>query len=123
MFISLMYAMQLSLLFFIMLLVNKFHMFHLRSSYQTSELEVIQRLLLNNIALCLPRQIPKSSKGKDWFWYVDRDVTLEQLERVSAEFLLILNQCPSKLKNKIMKSSKAISDQVRPTHSGVFVTY
>ncbi|KAF0292990.1 Cyclin-T2 [Amphibalanus amphitrite] len=56
-------------------------------------------------------EIPKSSKGKDWFWYVDRDVTLEQLERVSEEFLLIFNQCPSKLKNKIMKSSRAISDQ------------
>ena len=50
----------------------------------------------------------------DWFWYVDHDVTLEQLERVSEEFLLIFNQCPSKLKNKIMKSSRAISDQVRP---------
>ncbi|XP_043205053.1 cyclin-T2-like [Amphibalanus amphitrite] len=57
-------------------------------------------------------EIPKSSKGKDWFWYVDRDVTLEQLERVSEEFLLIFNQCPSKLKNKIMKSSRAISDQI-----------
>ncbi|XP_037091087.1 cyclin-T-like [Pollicipes pollicipes] len=56
-------------------------------------------------------EIPKSSKGKDWFWYVDRDVTLEQLERVSEEFLLIFNQCPSKLKKKIMNSSRAISDQ------------
>lgn len=47
-------------------------------------------------------QIPKSKEGKDWFLYVDEKVTLEELEQLTAEFLAILDKCPSRLRRKIM---------------------
>jgi hypothetical protein len=50
------------------------------------------------IALWMYLQIPQSSEGKDWFYYVDATVTLEQLEQLTAEFLVIYEKCPSRLK-------------------------
>lgn len=47
-------------------------------------------------------QIPKSKEGKDWFLYVDEKVTLEELEQLTAEFLAILDKCPSRLRRRIM---------------------
>ena len=47
-------------------------------------------------------QIPKSKEGKDWFLYVDEKVTLEELEQLTAEFIAILDKCPSRLKRRIM---------------------
>ncbi|XP_063217677.1 cyclin-T isoform X1 [Bacillus rossius redtenbacheri] len=51
-------------------------------------------------------QIPLSIEGKKWFWYVDKSVTLEQLERLTSEFLIIFDKCPTKLKRKIKSIKK-----------------
>lgn len=48
--------------------------------------------------MLLHLQIPQSNEGKDWFTYVDSSVSLEQLEQLTAEFLLIFDKCPSRLK-------------------------
>ncbi|XP_075231038.1 cyclin T [Lycorma delicatula] len=50
-------------------------------------------------------QIPESSEGRPWFWYVDQTVTQEALEQLTAEFLVIFDKCPSRLKRKIMAMS------------------
>ncbi|XP_052757087.1 cyclin-T isoform X2 [Galleria mellonella] len=46
--------------------------------------------------------IPQSHEGRHWFSYVDRSVTTELLERLTAEFLHIFDKCPSRLKRKMM---------------------
>ncbi|XP_067121935.1 cyclin-T1 [Centruroides vittatus] len=50
-------------------------------------------------------ELPCSNEGKEWFWYVDKSVTLELLEELTSEFLLILDKCPSRLKRKITTGS------------------
>ncbi|XP_020706828.2 cyclin-T isoform X2 [Athalia rosae] len=50
-------------------------------------------------------EIPQSNEGKHWFWYVDRTVTSELLQQLTAEFLHIFDRCPSRLKRKIMSIS------------------
>uniref|UniRef100_T1J0D3 Cyclin-like domain-containing protein n=1 Tax=Strigamia maritima TaxID=126957 RepID=T1J0D3_STRMM len=50
-------------------------------------------------------EIPCSSEGKNWFWYVDKAVTLELLRELTAEFLAILDKCPSRLKKTLMSAS------------------
>ncbi|KAG7209684.1 hypothetical protein KM043_011329 [Ampulex compressa] len=50
-------------------------------------------------------EIPQSNEGKHWFWYVDRSVTSELLQQLTAEFLHIFDKCPSRLKRKIMSIS------------------
>ncbi|KAK9295726.1 hypothetical protein QLX08_010058 [Tetragonisca angustula] len=50
-------------------------------------------------------EIPQSTEGKHWFWYVDRTVTSELLQELTAEFLHIFDKCPSRLKRKIMSIS------------------
>ncbi|KPI96596.1 Cyclin-T [Papilio xuthus] len=49
--------------------------------------------------------IPQSHEGRHWFSYVDRSVTSELLERLTAEFLHIFDKCPSRLKRKMMTMS------------------
>ncbi|XP_053211265.1 cyclin-T1-like isoform X2 [Panonychus citri] len=51
-------------------------------------------------------ELPQSSEGKDWFYYVDNSVTSEILEELTSEFLAILDKCPSRLKSKILASAK-----------------
>ncbi|KAL3856440.1 hypothetical protein ACJMK2_011198 [Sinanodonta woodiana] len=46
--------------------------------------------------------IPKSSEGKEWYYYVDKSITFEMLEECIQEFLNIFDKCPSKLKKEIM---------------------
>lgn len=53
-------------------------------------------------------KIPKSAEGKLWFTYVDPSATLELLEKLTQEFLTIFDKCPSRLKKKIMASTKAV---------------
>ncbi|XP_042894210.1 cyclin-T2-like isoform X2 [Penaeus japonicus] len=55
-------------------------------------------------------EIQRATEGKDWFWYVDKSVTLELLETLTAEFLAILDKCPNRLK-KIMNSSQHTDDR------------
>ncbi|GAB6031977.1 hypothetical protein CHUAL_010356 [Chamberlinius hualienensis] len=45
-------------------------------------------------------EIPKSSEGRRWFYYVDKTVTEELLEELTTEFLAILERSPSRLKRK-----------------------
>jgi cyclin T len=63
-------------------------------------------------------QIPQSNEGKDWFWYVDKTVSLEQLEQLTAEFLVIFDKCPTKLKRKIMSISATQNPTLPPAVSG-----
>ena len=62
-------------------------------------------------------KIPRSSEGKDWFYYIDPTVTLEMLERLTAEFLAILDKCPSRLKRK-MTSEVVTTNQTEITKIG-----
>ncbi|XP_021916696.1 cyclin-T isoform X3 [Zootermopsis nevadensis] len=63
-------------------------------------------------------EIPQSNEGKDWFWYVDKTVSLEQLELLTAEFLVIFDKCPTKLKRKIMSISATQNPTLPPAVSG-----
>ncbi|XP_068083747.1 cyclin-T isoform X2 [Anabrus simplex] len=58
-------------------------------------------------------EIPQSNEGKDWFWYVDKSVSLDQLEQLTSEFLVIFDKCPTKLKHKI-KSISATQNTTMP---------
>lgn len=62
-------------------------------------------------------QIQRATEGKDWFWYVDKTVTLELLETLTAEFLAILDKCPNRLK-KIMNSLQHTEDRGRSNQPG-----
>lgn len=64
-------------------------------------------------------EIPSSNEGKEWFWYMDKSVTTELLEDLTQEFLNILDQCPSKLKKKILmwrsgKDREKLVDEMDP---------
>ncbi|BES97593.1 cyclin T [Nesidiocoris tenuis] len=52
-------------------------------------------------------EIPQSSEGKPWFWYIERSVTQEMLEQLTDEFLVIFEKCPSRLKKKIVSLSQS----------------
>ncbi|CAL1297405.1 unnamed protein product [Larinioides sclopetarius] len=47
--------------------------------------------------------IEKCSEGRDWFFYVDKDVTWELLERLTQEFIEILERSPHRFKRKFGK--------------------
>nr|CAD7397816.1 unnamed protein product [Timema poppensis] len=59
--------------------------------------------------------LPKSNEDKVWFWYVDKTVTLDQLEALCAEFLVVFDKCPTKLKRKIMSISASQNPGVPAT--------
>jgi len=48
-------------------------------------------------------EIPLSAEGKQWFSYVDKTVTIEQLDELTVEFLAIFNKCPSRLRKRVMQ--------------------
>uniref|UniRef100_A0A8D8S6F3 Cyclin-T n=1 Tax=Cacopsylla melanoneura TaxID=428564 RepID=A0A8D8S6F3_9HEMI len=50
-------------------------------------------------------EIPQSNEGRKWFWYIDKEVTQDQLEQLTEEFLAIFDKCPSKLKKRICSIS------------------
>uniref|UniRef100_A0A0A9X9R7 Cyclin-T1 n=1 Tax=Lygus hesperus TaxID=30085 RepID=A0A0A9X9R7_LYGHE len=52
-------------------------------------------------------EIPQSTEGKPWFWYIDKTVTQELLEQLTEEFLGIFDKCPSRLKKKIVSLSQS----------------
>ncbi|XP_042217557.1 cyclin-T2-like isoform X1 [Homarus americanus] len=66
-------------------------------------------------------EIQRVTEGKDWFWYVDKTVTLELLETLTAEFLAILDKCPNRLK-KIMNSSQHTEDRGKGCQPGSSAT-
>lgn len=47
------------------------------------------------------KQIPDSSEGKVWYSYVDENVTPEVLQKLTDEYLQILERSPSKFKSKM----------------------
>eukprot|EP00092_Neocalanus_flemingeri_P010283 GFUD01011079.1.p1 GENE.GFUD01011079.1~~GFUD01011079.1.p1 ORF type:complete len:1280 (-),score=489.79 GFUD01011079.1:860-4699(-) len=49
-------------------------------------------------------EIPLSGQGKPWYSYVDPTSNIEQIERLTKEFLTIFDKCPSRLKKKILQS-------------------
>ncbi|XP_045508434.1 cyclin-T-like isoform X2 [Colias croceus] len=61
-------------------------------------------------------QIPQSHEGRHWFSYVDRTVTTDQLERLTAEFLHIFDKCPSRLKKKMMTMSNTSGSSPSAPH-------
>ncbi|XP_028033693.1 cyclin-T isoform X2 [Bombyx mandarina] len=62
--------------------------------------------------------IPQSYEGRHWFSYVDKTVTMELLEKLTGEFLLIFEKCPSRLKRKMMnvKAADGSSPASLPQH-------
>ena len=46
----------------------------------------------------LIEQIPLSSEGKAYWSYMDHTITEAMLEKIIAEFLQILNLCPTRLR-------------------------
>ncbi|CAG2176680.1 unnamed protein product, partial [Oppiella nova] len=61
-------------------------------------------------------EIPRSSEGKDWFYYVDTSVTLDLLEQLTSEFLAILDKCPSRLKRKVISGTEAAGASTSGSH-------
>ncbi|CAK1548982.1 unnamed protein product [Leptosia nina] len=61
-------------------------------------------------------QIPQSHEGRHWFSYVDRTVTTDLLERLTAEFLHIFDKCPSRLKKKMMTMSNTSGSSPNAPH-------
>lgn len=64
-------------------------------------------------------KIPLSRLKKEWFmhvlepsWSMDSTTTLNLLEELTNEFLTIFEQCPSRLKKKIMASTQAVSTYI-----------
>jgi hypothetical protein len=47
-------------------------------------------------------------QGKAWYSYVDADASLDQLKKLTSEFLAIFDKCPSKLKKKILQSHNEV---------------
>lgn len=58
-------------------------------------------------------QIPLSTEGKEWYYYVDKNVTIDLLERLTDEFLAIWDRSPAKLKNKLSSTIKDLTTSAR----------
>ncbi len=54
-------------------------------------------------------KIPLSAQGKAWYTYIDHSATQDLLDKLTEEFLVIFEKCPSKLRNKIKASTQAVS--------------
>lgn len=61
-------------------------------------------------------EIPESNEGRPWFYYVDSTVTQEALERLTEEFLVIFDKCPSRLKRKIRAMNNQNQNSI-PQHN------
>ncbi|CAH1123628.1 unnamed protein product [Ceutorhynchus assimilis] len=66
-------------------------------------------------------EIPLSNEKKEWYTYVDQTVTAELLQQLTSEFLVIFENCPSRLKEKIMakqeSSSSPFEQEKKPENS------
>ena len=74
-------------------------------------------------------KIPLSKLKKEWFmhvlepnWNMDSATTLNLLEELTNEFLTIFEQCPSRLKKKIMASTQAVSIIILPQKESNFLS-
>lgn len=52
-------------------------------------------------------EIPLSNEKKEWYTYVDPTVTADLLQQLTSEFLVIFENCPSRLKEKIMAKQES----------------
>ncbi|CAH0550082.1 unnamed protein product [Brassicogethes aeneus] len=59
-------------------------------------------------------EIPLSNEKKEWYWYVDPTVTAELLQQLTEEFLVIFENCPSRLKEKIMAIAENVTHVSTP---------
>lgn len=92
---------------------------HLTSKWSNWQVRKDQFYHQQSTQPCLtndPLQIPKSFEGNDWYYYVDKTVTAELLEQLTAEFLKIFDKCPSRLKRKISSISN-INQTIDQIHS------
>ncbi|XP_054722741.1 cyclin-T2-like [Uloborus diversus] len=51
-------------------------------------------------------KIEPCSEGKEWYYYVDKSVTLELLETLTQEFIAILETSPHKFRRRFMAAQK-----------------
>uniref|UniRef100_T1GVL8 Cyclin N-terminal domain-containing protein n=1 Tax=Megaselia scalaris TaxID=36166 RepID=T1GVL8_MEGSC len=47
-------------------------------------------------------EIPQSTEGKHWFYYVDKNVTMDLLKLLTDEFIAIYEKSPARLKSKLI---------------------
>ena len=47
--------------------------------------------------------------NRPWYSYVDPAASISLLERLTEEFIKIFDNCPSRLRKKIMASTEAVS--------------
>ncbi|XP_035222269.1 cyclin-T2-like isoform X2 [Stegodyphus dumicola] len=52
-------------------------------------------------------KIEPCSEGKEWYYYVDKTVTLERLETLTQEFIAILETSPHRFKRKFIQQKDA----------------
>ena len=53
--------------------------------------------------------IPLSTQKKEWFSYIDSDTTHELLEKLTGEFLAILDKSPSRLRRKMTQQASVLT--------------
>jgi len=61
-------------------------------------------------------RIPTSNEGREWFQYVNPEITLKQLEDISEEYLSIYNKCPLRIKRKLGFESKTLEEEQKKEH-------
>lgn len=72
------------------------------------------QILMSNLDIDpIDLQIPLSTEGKEWYYYVDKNVTIDLLERLTDEFLAIWNRSPAKLKHKLSSTIKDLTTSAR----------
>lgn len=55
---------------------------------------------------CSNFEISRLNDGRNWFQYLDNDITLETIQKLAQEFLDILKKCPNKFRNKTLFLNK-----------------
>ncbi|KAK7495645.1 hypothetical protein BaRGS_00013092 [Batillaria attramentaria] len=53
-------------------------------------------------------EINTSKEGKEWYWYIDKAITLELLEDLTRDFLTTLDKCPDRLKRSLMQKVSGV---------------
>lgn len=62
-------------------------------------------------------KIPHSNEGRDWFQYVNPDITSVILEDICNEYIQIYDKCPAKIKTKIQQKKGENEDENKNSHS------
>lgn len=59
-------------------------------------------------------QIQRQTEGMEWFYYVDKTVTIELMDQMCKEFLRVLEKCPARVKKQIKFFSSRTNQRVVP---------